>query len=156
MGRSNKFLATSRKQRFEERIYYCVSGCWIWTASCYSNGYGQFYDNCKIRIAHRISYELYKGDPTGFHVLHSCDNPKCVNPDHLSLGNDADNSLDKVKKGRQARGSKMPQSKLDALQVKVIHSCFPGKFFQREIGNYFKISQTAVSKILLGKHWKHI
>jgi len=83
-------------------------GCWLWLAGVNRQGYGKFTfsDDKKHTIgAHRMSYILAHGEiPAGKDVLHRCDNPPCVNPDHLWLGTIADNMKDKVAKGRQAKG----------------------------------------------------
>ena len=78
--------------------------CWIWTAATL-RGYGMFGRQCggkkETFSAHRFSYELHKVKiPKGMLVCHSCDNPSCVNPDHLWIGTPRDNQLDMVKKGR--------------------------------------------------------
>jgi hypothetical protein len=82
-------------------------GCWLWTASRYPRGYGMFnlgrdaQGRQHTEYAHRISYVLHHGDiPTGKVVMHSCDNPQCVNPAHLSLGTQGDNIRDAARKGR--------------------------------------------------------
>jgi len=71
-------------------------------------GYGQIRDEQgSYATAHRISWRLHNGDiPAGMCVLHKCDNPRCVRPEHLFLGTQADNIADKVRKGRQARGER--------------------------------------------------
>jgi len=76
--------------------------CWFWIGSKHSSkGYGSFRLKKPIK-AHRASWILYKGEiPENLHVLHKCDNPLCVNPDHLFLGTNADNVKDKVAKKRQ-------------------------------------------------------
>ena len=81
------------------------TGCWIWCASSARGGYGQFNtskdDGRKWYRAHRFSYEAYKGKiPDGYVVMHVCDTPACVNPDHLKVGTQADNIADRDAKGR--------------------------------------------------------
>lgn len=93
------------KEKFDEKyIPDPNTGCWLWSASLYKDGYGQIVDKESRRSpkrAHRVSYELYNGPISDdVLVLHRCDTPACVNPDHLFLGTHNDNMKDKVKKGR--------------------------------------------------------
>lgn len=75
--------------------------CWNWTANKDHNGYGMFKINGKDRKASRVAYTIVAGEITGnTHVLHKCDNPSCVNPDHLFTGTHQDNMKDKMRKGR--------------------------------------------------------
>lgn len=79
------------------------NGCWEWTGGKNNVGYGMFRDGAGMRTAHRVSYELHKGKiPKGKHVCHSCDNPKCVNPDHLWVGTHQDNMQDRSRKNRNS------------------------------------------------------
>ena len=85
------------------------SGCWLWQASQRNKGYGAFaytWDGKSIHDrAHRFSWRLHCGEiPTGLYVLHKCDVPQCVNPDHLFLGTIADNNRDMILKGRHVKG----------------------------------------------------
>jgi hypothetical protein len=89
------------------------SGCWAWIGSKNIYGYGRFKKSLGTRdkfimvAAHRYSYEMHKGEiPNGLFVCPSCDNPPCVNPDHLWLGTPADNTHDMIAKGRQAKQGK--------------------------------------------------
>jgi hypothetical protein len=81
------------------------AGCWLWLLSCGSHGYGNASTvRERVTTAHRVSFEAFKGSiPSGMLVQHSCDNKWCVNPDHLSLGTDATNAIDKQLKGRAAK-----------------------------------------------------
>ena len=90
------------KERFEEN-YTPVpeSGCWLWTGCVKAHGYGVIFIKNKTQYAHRVSWELHRGPiPDGLFVLHHCDVPSCVNPEHLFTGTQKDNIQDAAKKGR--------------------------------------------------------
>lgn len=95
----------SIKERFDKYIFYSPDGCWYWIGYVCKDGYGrmniiQNERNFPVK-AHRLAYQIYKGEiPDGMYVLHSCDNPRCVNPDHLSIGTQKDNIQDMFRKGR--------------------------------------------------------
>lgn len=86
------------------------SGCWLWTGAVQRAGYGiiavRIGGRWKTQLAHRVAWLVLRGENHAErHVLHRCDNPPCVNPDHLYLGNDSDNSADRVRRGRCAKSA---------------------------------------------------
>lgn len=88
--------------RFWAKVDRSGDGCWLWTASTDQGGYGQFQIGRRPFKAHRISWELANGPvPAGLWVLHSCDNPPCVNPAHLRPGTPADNMADQLERNRR-------------------------------------------------------
>jgi HNH endonuclease len=93
-------MKISTLERFEKKVDK-TNSCWIWTASK-TNGYGDFRINKKKVKAHRYAFESYVGPipEDKPHVLHKCDNPPCVNPEHLFAGTNEDNIKDKFNKGR--------------------------------------------------------
>jgi hypothetical protein len=92
----------SIRERLLRRIsIHPLTGCWEWQAGRKNKeGYGDFSIDGASKSAHRVSYKEFKGDPVGFVVCHSCDNPPCINPDHLFLGSPKDNVADMMRKGR--------------------------------------------------------
>lgn len=99
--------------------------------------------------AHRWAYELAFGPiPKGLQVCHKCDEPRCVNPDHLFLGTLRDNMADKFSKGRQAKGAQL--SKLSEEDVNTIRA---SQLAQRELARLYKIDRSTVSRIKSGKRW---
>lgn len=93
----------------EERLKFYsephASGCVLWTGPKISTGYGNIKIDSKNYKAHRVSWQERRGPiPYGKHVLHKCDNPSCINPDHLFIGTHDENMSDKVAKNRQAKG----------------------------------------------------
>lgn len=141
---------------FEKR--YTVdkqSGCWLWVGSTVTDGYGVWNAHGQ-RTAHRASYVLHKGViPDELHVLHRCDQPNCVNPEHLFLGTHQDNMADLRAKGRAygAKGAANFGAKLNEAQVMAImgdpRSC-------DEIGSQFGVTGATVDKIRNGKIWTHL
>jgi len=98
------------KAQFLEKVEI-KEGCWDWNGSTDKNGYAQLNGHNGKRFvpvkAHRLSYQIHKGEiPEGLCVCHTCDNPKCTNPEHLWLGTPKENTQDMLRKNRQ-RGSKL-------------------------------------------------
>lgn len=159
------------------------SGCWNWTRARNRAGYGV----CHIpnwALAHRVAYALAKGPiPSGKHVCHTCDNPACINPDHLWVGTHADNMADKEAKGRGTkppirrgkyhwrnrypervkRGEESPTSRLTAADVIGIRLAYVKGVPIEDIANAFGISPASVPDYITTnddmttfKAWGHV
>lgn len=134
--------------------------CWNFLGTKDKDGYGVFgHGRGKQLRAHRASFQFYKGNViTGMFVCHSCDNPSCINPNHLFVGTAKDNTQDMIQKGRRVnhKGSNHPSAKLNELHVICIRKQrLLGKTL-KQIGNQFGITFQSVSDICKGKTWTHL
>lgn len=130
--------------------------CWIWTGPKAVTGYGLISKNYKKILTHRFSYEFHKGPiPYGKLIMHSCDNPPCINPDHLSIGTNRENQLDSMAKGRRPKGENHWNSKLSSSDVLKIRE-LNGIISHQKISNIFGVNRTTISDIVARKHWVHI
>jgi hypothetical protein len=136
------------------------TGCLPWTGHCGEWGYGQvsvrLVSGWRSQRAHRVAWELANGPiPAGLCVLHRCDNPPCVNVEHLFLGTLAVNSADMIAKGRSTRGQKNPRAKLTEEMIRFIRA-HAGEMTQAELADTFNVTQTTISCIITRKIWKHL
>lgn len=140
-----------------DRFWESVSktdGCWIWTGLLSTQGYGIFSIKSKHIIAPRYSWALHFGPILDdSHVLHRCDNPACVRPDHLFLGTHQENMQDMVSKGRHHHGEKHRSHKLSEFAVQEIRS---SKMTHAELARFWCVNQSVISRIRARKAWKHI
>lgn len=152
----------SISERFEEKfIPEPNSGCWLWIgAESGINGYGQFrWSSNKCMKAHRAAWCLYKDNiPYGIDVLHHCDNPSCVNPDHLFLGDHGDNMRDMIRKnrGNKVCGSKHHQAKITEDIVRDIRQWYANGITQIKIASIVRLRHQMISNIVNRKNWKHV
>jgi hypothetical protein len=114
-------LSPKLRERLEELSIPCpATGCTLWTGALTQKGYGDLLVERRHIRAHRAAWEAYRGPiPDGMHVLHKCDVPACINPDHLWLGTNVDNMADKMAKGRH---SSNPNPKLNERAVAEIRA----------------------------------
>lgn len=147
----------TRSKPLAERFWPKVQitpGCWTWTAAQNGRGYGYIGKGpagAGALLAHRISYEMHHGPiPKGMLIRHKCDNPPCVNPDHLELGTVADNSRDMVERGRSTVGLRNARAVLTPRQIDEIRA-LRGVEFQRITAERYGITQAHVSNIQIGK-----
>ena len=132
--------------------------CWLWTGLRHSNGYGVGWANGGRMYAHRVSWLVANGPiPAGLHVLHHCDNPPCVRPDHLFLGTATDNMRDMARKGRAGglmpRGHANPNSKLTADDVRSVRAALSAGEVPADIARRFGVRPQSITAIASGKSW---
>lgn len=154
--------------RFWNKVNKTLS-CWWWLGAFSSDGYGTYgigektiHGSPKTMSAHRFSYCLannVKKLPTKLDCLHSCDNPKCVNPSHLRLDTRSANIRDMCSKGRGRPGTRagMPRAVLSESQVRQIIAKFNSKFFAiGQLAREYKVTHKTVANIVQGKSWKNL
>jgi hypothetical protein len=134
------------KERFLSKVRRLPSGCWEFTGFVV-DGYGRFWFEGRPQLAHRVSWKLFKGPlPDDVDLLHGCDNPPCVNPEHLSPGTHLDNMEDSARKGRQRK------KLTDELVREIRASTESARAIARRLG----LTHEAVGKVRRGKSWRHV
>jgi hypothetical protein len=132
--------------------------CWEWTACLSQDGYGHFGAVAfKEKRAHRVAWTLANGPITGgLQVCHKCDNPKCVNPEHLFLGTQADNMQDAARKGHRNLGELNTHSRLTKEQVISIRAEFANGETQKALARKYGVWPYSIRSIVDNITWKHI
>jgi predicted XRE-type DNA-binding protein len=137
--------------------------CWNWKAGLSSKGYGGIkikYHGITWNYAHKLSFYLAFGVNAaqyGLVIRHKCDNPKCVNPDHLLMGTKKENTADMLERKRNAFGEKSGTAKLSNSQVKEIKNLIEKVGISNfQIAEKFKVDRTTISKIRNKKTWTSI
>lgn len=136
-------------KRFKAHVNIQSSAeCWDWGGSLDHDGYGKVKIGGIVLVSHRVSYEIYKGEfDKAMHVLHSCDNPKCCNPNHMRLGSRKDNMQDMICRSgrRHPSGYKRVGNEL----VQKILTDFEGGAPKRLIARTYSISTRTVRRVVL-------
>ena len=154
--------ARSIEERFWEKVDKVSSpdGCWLWTAGVSSMGYGQINQGGKHGThiaAHKLSWQLVNGPrPDNLFLCHTCDNRRCVNPDHLFLGTQKDNIQDAVRKGRKPHGEGHPLARWTERDIIEMFAMQKRGAKQSEIARRFGTAQSNINIILTRKAWKHV
>lgn len=142
-------------ERLRLRSSVLRNGCVFFIGAKNKGGYGTIHFNGRPKLAHRAAYELKNGPvPKGKFVCHSCDNPWCINPDHLFVGTAKDNTLDCIRKGRRRtrapKGESHYKSKLTLAAVSEIRT---GALRGTDYARKFGVSSAAVSMVKKGRTW---
>lgn len=156
-------LNRSLADRLHRRIYMCpISGCWLWTGAVNPGGYGHMTYNGAALLAHRAMWLVELGPiPNGLSVLHKCDVPCCVNPNHLFLGDYVDNAVDMIAKGRHRyiahMGEANGNAKVTETMVRQIRAQYSsGKTSQHKLARAFQTTRSTIAKIVKCESWRHI
>jgi hypothetical protein len=135
-----------------------ADGCWNWTGAIHNKGYGRYGHASHRILAHRWSWLIHRGEiPVKLCVLHRCDNPRCVNPEHLFLGTPTENNQDRSRKGRSAKGERSGKAKLTELQVMEIINAPWELRIRKKLAYKFNVSIHTISGLRSKqKNWKHV
>ena len=135
-----------------------TTNCWNYNKGLNAAGYGRIQIARRHMLAHRYSYMIHKGFCGERHVLHTCDNPGCVNPEHLFLGTNQDNVDDRVRKDRsyKPRGELAVPAKLKDADIIEIRKRLALGHTQEDIAKDYGVSRGPISAINRGITWKHI
>lgn len=142
------------KERLSRLTRYRPNGCLEFQGAIMRDGYGMFRHNGRSRLAHRVAYEIYNNgeSPGELDVLHSCDNPRCVNPMHLRLGTHTQNMRDMLRKGR-GRGKTGAYEILDDVKAYEIRWYEAMGRRRQDLASEHGVSLSLIAQIVTGKAW---
>lgn len=143
-------------------------GCWEWTKSPASRGYGHFVWENRRLSAHRVAYVMAHGEiPAGMFVCHHCDNRRCVRPDHLFAGYPRDNTRDMWHKGRNGRaakpeafadigrkGERNSRAKLTERDVRTIRALKAAGISGQRLADFYGVNRATINDAAAGRKWK--
>lgn len=146
-------FAAAKDRFFSKRRWVPSSGCIEWAGSGLPFGYGLFKFNGKMVRAHRFAWALEHGSTPSLHVLHRCDNPPCINHEHLFLGTQQDNMRDRDTKGRGKYRENHPSAKLSWDNVRLIRESTE---LTRVLAKKFGVCGRTIYEIRTGRNWKDL
>jgi hypothetical protein len=153
------FKGTTFWDRVNMHVVIDENGCHLFNGHLDECGYGRISRDGKLIRVHREVWKLHHPDQeiTGV-IMHSCDTPNCVNPDHLSHGTQADNIADMVAKGRRVtvKGSAQKDAKLTEADIPVIRNMLATGVTGYRISKIYKVSEQVIRNIKQGKNWTHV
>lgn len=159
LGCKGKQQLNWQKQDLATRFWAKVdkSGdCWLWTGAILKTGYGSIRIDHKAIRAHRAAYELSVGPiPEGALLRHTCDNPRCVNPAHLLLGDKRSNTQDAIERGQHRCGERDPKAKLSNQNVVEIRDALARGETGKALARRFGVGESVISRIKTGKGRRH-
>lgn len=150
------------------------AGCWLWQRARHERGYGLVTIAGAMRRANRVAWEIAneRPVPTGLWVLHRCNNPPCVRPDHLYVGTAQDNADDRTRAGhtlrgddhdsrlhpeRRPRGERQWKALLSESDVRAIRARYVKKYgVGATLAREYGVSISTIFAVVLGKSWRHI
>lgn len=144
--------------RIEGRYVVSESGCWNWTGAMSSRGYGRLRHADRSLGAHRVSYAYRFGEiPDGLFVCHKCDNRRCINPDHLFLGTNAENMADCARKGRASGLRNIGENNGRAvLSIDDVRAILASKEIYPILGARYGVSRSTIAMIKTGRIWRSL
>lgn len=162
-------IAVTSDELFDRATPEPNTGCWLWARVWVdADGYGMLKHEGRVWRAHRLAWHLTRGPIGDLCVLHHCDTPACINPDHLFLGTNVDNTADRHRKGRDAKGDRNgsrlhpetrprgeanPKAKLTAAKVVELRAAYASGVCQADLARRYGVRPNAVRQIILGRHW---
>jgi hypothetical protein len=140
--------------RLLSNVTYTYSGCWEWSGSVDNHGYGQMCANGKHARTHVLSFVVHKSQPTGgLCVMHTCDNRRCLNPEHLTLGTRQRNLEDMRQKGRGLKGRMHSMAKLSDEAVLAIRA---SERTNKDLARTYDVDPSVISRVRNLEAWKHV
>ena len=152
----NQFDSVDDLVRFSEKTRRAESGCLEWIGAINSSGYGSVWIAGRSINAARAAYFVAYGEiPAGLHVLHHCDNRKCVEPTHLYVGTNKQNNEDKVRRDR-ARGAVGERNCKAKLTPAIVATIRASKRGESELARQYSVHRSTIRRIRIRQGWRHL